>query len=966
MDFYNYIVPEINFALNTFYSNDTTVYPPTELDKTYFFKEHVNKVLLPYNTSDASTNLLMFLDEKILNLKKIILNEIAFYKVNNFTFNYNRSFFYNFLKKLNELLTNAPTNINDNIYSLQLIQLLKEQIDLFNPKLDKLDKLLQILNSITTNSKDTPIIQQLLEFLNGLNNELNKIIIIIIKISDPDLQLLRRKIYNLIEKLNKINAGTEKLSQDKQDEIEKYFSIVQLLNELYKNDDDKFQIIKQKVKTKFNSLYSDYKIFNKIYREKDLQIMTTNLNEPIKQLERNNLLKIAINNKRQLFGHYQPNQFKRVFLPYYISIKNIVEIIKLVLTNEITQDELDIFIYNYNTLFYEIHIGNDDNNIFYINSSKFSYNKNYFKIPINYIYEPTKNNFFTDYNKNEYVKRIFAPTKGIQHLTNKSEIKYLYIPITQPINKIYDNAIKKFLFESDVRPKGSYLKIYNNKHFIMTQIYINIENKTYYFKMNGIEINIPLYDLIKNEVLKEILDEDKRKLDKPLQIYYTDYNYSYTTTTTTQNININILTFYEDIYIKNKIENTFGFIQTDYNLYILIEQFKKKMKLKQQLFVEDFILCMYDTYNNLILKNTLTDPFNYINVILDEIKNTIVDPLQELFDGSDQNPLLEEIDYYYANEKSKEIIYKESRRGIVMIRLIVIILYVARIYFENSISYFEGYENFIKIYFIKIINLYYDEYNIKNLINGITSFFKKNIDNGVINKDFLNSIIDGSLFSKNKHLFLKKENILQTSIESVTENIENITSEMDKFIKLPTDPSLKGMDALKDTYDKLSTNVMDYFQKEPDYTNTPINITDFEEKNFSLTADVLQNRAKKWITGPIYKCEWEPINENYLNVINNNIVCPDVIQFVSEYMNNKSGTDLVSVKNKEQICKNISLLKNIIEKNTSDIKYILPKTFFDDEMFITNFSKKLDNVPNEKKKKDEFKKKYGYHHHPLL
>ena len=179
---------------------------------------------------------------------------------------------------------------------------------------------------------------------------------------------------------------------------------------------------------------------------------------------------------------------------------------------------------------------------------------------------------------------------------------------------------------------------------------------------------------------------------------------------------------------------------------------------------------------------------------------------------------------------------------------------------------------------------------------------------------------------------------------------------MDKFIKIPGDSSLKGMDALKDTYDKVSTdvmskmsNVMDYlnFQKEPDYTNTPIDITGFEEKNFSLTADVLQNRVKKWITGPIYEIpSWITPNIafNNLNIVNNTFVCPDVIQFISEYLNNKSGTDLVSIKNKEQICKNISLIKNTIEKNTSEIKYILPKTFFDDETFMTTYSKKIDET----------------------
>ena len=138
-------------------------------------------------------------------------------------------------------------------------------------------------------------------------------------------------------------------------------------------------------------------------------------------------------------------------------------------------------------------------------------------------------------------------------------------------------------------------------------------------------------------------------------------------------------------------------------------------------------------------------------------------------------------------------------------------------------------------------------------------------------------------------------------------------------------------------------DVMDYFNKEPDYTNESLNITDFEEKNFSLTSDVIKNRAKKWITGPIYYkyCKTNgDINNDKINI------CPDVIQFISEYLNNKSGSDLISIKNKEQICKNISSIKNTIEKNTTEIKYILPKTFFDDEQFMTKYSKFV-NDPND-------------------
>jgi len=283
-----------------------------------------------------------------------------------------------------------------------------------------------------------------------------------------------------------------------------------------------------------------------------------------------------------------------------------------------------------------------------------------------------------------------------------------------------------------------------------------------------------------------------------------------------------------------------------------------------------------------------------------------------------------------------------------MIRLIIIILYIARIYNTTTHNIFQNYTN-IKRIFIRVLK---SQSNLQDLFTSIINFFNVNIQRGQINMEFINSIIDGSLFSKEKDLFIKKQNVLETSIETATESIQNIASEMDKFLKLQTDSSLTKIDALKDTYDKISTNIMDYFHKEPDYTNIPINITDFEEKNFSLTADVLKNRAKKWITGPIYNIPdliTNPINPNYLNVMNDKIICPDVVQFISEYLNNKSGTDLVSIKNKEQICKNISLLKNTIEKNTSEIKYILPKTFFDDETFMTTFSKKIDE-PDTKNK----------------
>jgi hypothetical protein len=85
---------------------------------------------------------------------------------------------------------------------------------------------------------------------------------------------------------------------------------------------------------------------------------------------------------------------------------------------------------------------------------------------------------------------------------------------------------------------------------------------------------------------------------------------------------------------------------------------------------------------------------------LQRIKSDIITPISNLFGNT--NPLTQEIDYYYANEKSKEIIYKESKRGIVIIRLIIIILYVARIYNSSKNNIFQNYSNIRRI-FIRVL-----------------------------------------------------------------------------------------------------------------------------------------------------------------------------------------------------------------------------------------------------------------------
>jgi hypothetical protein len=127
MNFYDNIVPQKDFLQNTFYINQNKKLDPCQYE---FYNEHVNKVILPYDKFD-STNINMLINEKILELKIVILNEITFYKSNSFTFNYNRSFFYNILKKLDNLIS-APQTIETEIQKIELKIIFHLSNDLFN------------------------------------------------------------------------------------------------------------------------------------------------------------------------------------------------------------------------------------------------------------------------------------------------------------------------------------------------------------------------------------------------------------------------------------------------------------------------------------------------------------------------------------------------------------------------------------------------------------------------------------------------------------------------------------------------------------------------------------------------------------------------------------------------------------------------------------------------------------------
>jgi len=946
-------ISEINIPQNTFYFGTNKNIQPNPCQYE-FYNKYAENVILPYEQNITTVG--NVLDRYMLISKKDMFEQIIFYKFNNFKFNYYNSFFIKIFQDLSQLLNGANVGRNEQIKILQIVSLLNKQLDSFNTEIDSLFELLQSITTPTIEHyllglllTQTRFHDQLQQFLNPFINIANPVNNYDIKLVELErkLALINNKIVTIINSINRIigigPTNIQDIDLDKQSKIKKYLSNFILLEGLflvifnsfiapYTPIDNKIvSIVEFNIKNKFKKLYDYNNLLNKIYREKDLQIITY-LDEPSKQIERDDLLKTAIFNKNQLFGHYEPAQYKRIFLPYYISVENIIELIKLRINGQLTEEQLNILIYNYNTFNYEIIIGNENNKFYYMTRNNITSNKKYFMIRIDDI------NTILQAPITQYSNRIVPPNFGLVQ-----QPTYIYIPIKQEMNKIYDDAIKKYLFEYNIIPKGVYLKSYNTqKSIIINNSSINLDTKTYRFDYNDningiINVEIPLYDLVKNEKIK--------MTELPLKYFYTDYKYTpLPSQQVVQDININILTFYEDIDEEQK-PNIFGIIQSKYNLYILLEQIRTKQKLEHLIYIEDYMLCWFELVNN--------NP-QYIN----NIQNRIIQPLFQLF-NQPNNPLLTEQHYFYMNKKSKEIIYKESNRGIVMIRLICIILYIVRIYYgttEKS-NYFQD----IGIPLMRFGAYLQDPTLINNLFNSIYDFFDDNIQLGIINQEFITSIIDGSLFLKEKDLFIKKQNILEKSIEKATESIENIASEMEQFMQNTGSVSKK----LMENTSSVSKKFMNYFKKdkedytsEPvrdkeDYTSEPVNITDFEEKNFSLTADVIKNRVKKWITGPLYDIpDWMPnIDANDINTLNNQIVYPDVIQFIGEYLNNKSEKDLVTIKNKEQICKNITSLKNTIEKNTSEIKYILPKTFFDDEYFMTKYYRKLEEPKVVEKKK---------------
>jgi hypothetical protein len=515
-----------------------------------------------------------------------------------------------------------------------------------------------------------------------------------------------------------------------------------------------------------------------------------------------------------------------------------------------------------------------------------------FKIILNKtIKEEEIQNIIKLYNENNY-SIICKNDKEYMRFDNNSK----YDILLNKMNSIYDNLIQKKL-------SSRLLNAYNEKKYTITNIEIDDNKYKFNFLNEPIEIIlINIYDNI------EIKNTTK---------YNTNYHF--------EDINLSITNYYEN---QNQEDNIYGNLQNDYSQYILLEKIIPYINTSFFKTIEDIMLI-----ESIIDEETINNLWKTYNTV-----NT---------------KIIKEIDNYYICKKTKEIIYKESKRWIIPRRFFSLIIYISRLYNESFIID-EELED-LKFLYIEILNhfeSYNKTYNLIELNNNIIISFDKwfhenyKLSVDYIEEQYLN-IIKGKIISKLNSLDIVKNartqinNSKKKIMDHLNDNLINIKKITNDVIANPEKAINDGISSItKMTNDVIanpektindgmsSIKNLELFNSQ----DTTEKLGGFEFENSFLSETFIQNRVQRWVSGPK----------------NTDIYYPTIIQFVDDYVNDEHDIDLISYKNKEKICKEISKLKNTIEEDTKNIKYLLPKTFFDNENFMEKYKEEIENIDKQK------------------
>ena len=398
---------------------------------------------------------------------------------------------------------------------------------------------------------------------------------------------------------------------------------------------------------------------------------------------------------------------------------------------------------------------------------------------------------------------------------------------------------------------------------------------------------------------------NKSEIINPIKKYNTDFHF--------KKITIPITNYYE---ITGKNENIYGEYQQKYSQYILLE------KVIPYIDSPEF--------------QTLEDIMILDSVVLDETINNLWESYIKL------NTKIIEFDYFHMCKEKKEIIYIETLKGIIPRRFFSLIVYISRLYNDSSLiddelEQFKYLYNEVKGHF----EIYNKNQDISALNNSIIDSFDKwflsihnNLTEEEIKSQYLD-IIKGVIISKLNNLDIVKQARRQINktkrelIDITNDNVKTIQKISKDIIKNPKKVVNDGMASMIEKISSIKEKISSMKEKISDENETT-NVDQTErlggldlESSF-ITETFIQNRVQKWVLGP--------------KKDSTTMYYPTIIQFIDDYINDEYDIDLVSYKNRENVCQEISELKNKIINNTKEIKYLLPKTYFDDDFFMENLT----------------------------
>jgi hypothetical protein len=367
------------------------------------------------------------------------------------------------------------------------------------------------------------------------------------------------------------------------------------------------------------------------------------------------------------------------------------------------------------------------------------------------------------------------------------------------------------------------------------------------------------------------------------------YNYRLRDASNSQNINISLNNINGEKI--NLSKQTIRKLSTMYKLEnkdVLIQNYYYCSKETCSLGLKTCVRNQLYLLQNYVKEENIKNIENYILLDIffpDECLDIIWKKYKTEYFNTNQVNLDDVNEYYESKSETTNEILVLLKRKINPRRFISLLLYISRIYYKKDASHWLG--TLYNVIQNKLTLQYYRNNNEKNIIIIIQLAFTYMFStyNVYYSKDFYKKTIYGEYISS-----IKTGNLKGGGLNDLMNSVVGLN---DKY------------DFTKD----IQTNITHYTDFITGKSNDPIN-----------------KKVYKWVTS-----SYEP----------------DVIQFIDNYVNDDSiNNDLLNMGSRKNICKNIAEIQDKIDSVFSELKFILPKNYFDSEKYMKKYLEKAEQNNN--------------------